>query len=319
MYSTFLVPLDGSKLAERALAYAVKLAEAAQGRLILVRAAIAPPPMTIDGLDWESSQRNAVEESERYLAAVAGSMPSSLAVETLVAYGRAEARILQAARSRQVDVIVMSAHGRTGLTHLVHRSVAEGILAHSQVPVLVVHARPGKQIDGGDFDVAAPRVLVPLDGSTLAEAALEPAGKLLERGGELVLLGVVEFPKDVLIAGHGRVLAYIDQQVDARTFATLEWLNGVAHKLRDQYPHAVVSTDVRLGCPAENIVAAAVEHGVGLIVMATHGRTGVQRAVLGSVTGQVLRSAGAPLLLVHPRSRATPVQVVALAPEEVTR
>lgn len=316
MYRTFLVPLDGSKLAERALPYAVKLAEAGRGRLILIRVAIAPPPMTIDGLDWESSQREAVEEAERYLAAVASGMPSSLAVETLVPYGRTEKQILEVVSSLQVSVIVMATHGRTGLPHLLHGSVAEGILAHSNVPVLLVHARPGEQVNA-ELDLVASRLMVPLDGSALAESALEPAGQMVSDGGELVLLRVVQFPEDVLTGDDGRVIAYVDQQAEARKLAALDMLIATARKLRDRFPTVNVTTDARIGTPAESIVAAAADHQVSLIVMATHGRTGLGRAVLGSVAGEVLRTARVPLLLLHAQSAPTPAPLVAVAPHEV--
>ena len=84
MLRTLIVPLDGSALAERALPYAIRLTQAAQGRLILMRAALAAPPRTLDGSEWERDQAQAIDEAEQYLSEIAESVSGQVAaVETV--------------------------------------------------------------------------------------------------------------------------------------------------------------------------------------------------------------------------------------------
>jgi nucleotide-binding universal stress UspA family protein len=125
MFRNFVVPLDGSELAERALPYAVRLARAGQGRLMLVRVALAPPSMTIDGAGWERDQREAVDAAEHYLGAIAEKLADQVPVETVVPYGRPAVQILEQVRLRDADGVVMATHGRTGLAKLLYGSVAE--------------------------------------------------------------------------------------------------------------------------------------------------------------------------------------------------
>lgn len=299
MFRKFMVPLDGSELAERALPYAIRLAHAGQGRIILVRVALAPPPMTIDGAGWERDQREAINVAERYLATIAVSLADQVPVETVVPYGRPAAQILDQVRQLEADGVVMATHGRTGLAHLLYGSVAEAVLAESEVPVFLVHARPGQPAEPA-FDLRAGRLLVPLDGSTFAEAAVELAFDFLGPAGELVLATVAEAPDHILQDKRGRVLAYIDQEAEDRTRGAQTYLEDVARRLRQKDCDIHVSVDVRIGEPDIGIITAAMERNADLIVMATHGRTGLSRITMGSVAGNVLRKGNTPLLLVRP-------------------
>jgi nucleotide-binding universal stress UspA family protein len=299
MLRKFVVPLDGSELAERALPYAVRLARAGQGRIILIRVALAPPSMTIDGAGWERDQREAVDAAEHYLAALVEKLADQVPVDTAVPYGRAAVQILDQVRHLEADGIVIATHGRTGLAHLMHGSVAETVLAESDVPVFLVHARPGQPAEPA-FDPLASRLMVPLDGSTFAEAAVELAFDFLGPAGELLLVSIVQAPDQSLQDERGRVLAYLDQEVEDRTREARTYLEGVARRLRQKDPDLHVSVDVRLGDPDTGIIAAATDRVVDLIIMATHGRSGLRRITMGNVAGNVLRKGNTPLLLVRP-------------------
>jgi nucleotide-binding universal stress UspA family protein len=115
-----------------------------------------------------------------------------------------------------------------------------------------------------------------------SESALSTAVDFLGLAGELVLTRVV------------------DRQEESPTSEAREYLEGVAQRLRETYPGIHVSTEVRHGEPAGSLALAAIERGADLVVMATHGRTGVRRSIMGSVAGGVLRIGGTPLLLVGP-------------------
>src|SRR5579859_7862387 len=103
MFRNFVVPLDGSEWAERALPYAVRLARAGQGRITLVRVALAPPPMTIDGAGWERDQCEAIDEAKHYLGDIAAKFADQVSVETVVDYGRPSAQILDQVGRLEAD------------------------------------------------------------------------------------------------------------------------------------------------------------------------------------------------------------------------
>ena len=174
------------------------------------------------------------------------------------------------------------------------------------------------------------RVLVPLDGSPLSEAALPIAKKLLEGGArEATLFAVGHAPKATRLRrrslrrplplsaaslGMGQVgstmvippdePAYVetmDQAVDRLEHELLEYLAGVGHDLLET--GAEVHVAVHFGEPAREIVDYAKEGGFDLIVMATHGRSGVRETLQGSVTAEVLRSGVAPVLAVRPERK----------------
>jgi nucleotide-binding universal stress UspA family protein len=134
---TILVPLDGSALAELALPRAIELARVSGATLLLLRAAMAH---TVPGLDSAEAQIRVVEEAEGYLASTAARLRSAgvATVETATWYGAAAFAIVEAARLRKVDMIVMTTHGRSGLPRLVFGSVAESVLRSTATPLLLV-------------------------------------------------------------------------------------------------------------------------------------------------------------------------------------
>jgi nucleotide-binding universal stress UspA family protein len=136
---TILVPLDGSLLAEAALPRAVDLARVSGGRLLLVRAVEAKG---LPGVDAAEAQVRVVREGEAYLAGVQEQLRATTpaAVETSVWYGPAAYAIVEAARVRKADVIVMTTHGRSGLGRLVLGSVAESVLRGTTTPILLLRA-----------------------------------------------------------------------------------------------------------------------------------------------------------------------------------
>jgi len=300
MFRTLIVALDGSEQAERALPYAVRLAQAGGGRLVVVRAALAPPPT---GQDWERQQMAAVEEANTYLTAVATRLATRIPVATAAPYGHAAEQILQTVQQYDADGIVMTTHGRTGLAHLMRGSVAEAVVAQAQVPVLVLHTRPGEAA-AAPFDVGTARILLPLDGSALSESAVPVAASMLGIAGELVLLTVVEVPEHIQRDDNGRVISYIDQQESDVRQEGLNYLRGIAATITASNPDLHVTCDTRVGSPVEGILAVEVERAVDVVVMATHGLTGVRRGFTGSVAGGVVREGHTPVMLVPPHAFA---------------
>ena len=139
-----LVPLDGSALAESAIAKALDVA-GPESTLTLLRAAEAH---TLPGVDPTEAQVEIVREAEDYLAAVATRLNEQgvSRVETSVWYGPAASAIVEAARLRKADLIVMSTHGRSGLGRLILGSVAESVLRGTMTPILLLRA-PGAPVE----------------------------------------------------------------------------------------------------------------------------------------------------------------------------
>jgi len=132
-----LVPLDGSELAEAAIARAVEMAASRSFNLMLMRAAEA---RTLPGTDAIDAQIEAVREAETYLASVKAQLEKQgvQKVEANVWYGPPAAAIIEAAQMYKPDLIVMSTHGRSGLGRLIFGSVAESVLRGTTIPILLI-------------------------------------------------------------------------------------------------------------------------------------------------------------------------------------
>jgi nucleotide-binding universal stress UspA family protein len=229
MLQTLVVPLDGSQLAERAVPYAIRLAQAAHGRLVLMQAVQDP-----DAVHTEHAQLDAAIYAREYLDYMAESMAGQVAgVEVATPYGPPAETILETVDMHHADGVVMATHARTGFAHLLYGSVAEATLARSSVPVFVVYARPGEAPPPA-FSPASARLPVPQDGSESDAPALRAAVDMLGPRGEIVLVTVVAPPERVVVDTSSRqVVAYLDQQEEARTREVRDYLNTVAKPLRN--------------------------------------------------------------------------------------
>jgi nucleotide-binding universal stress UspA family protein len=312
-----LVGLDGLPLAEAALPIAVALARAAEARLILLRAVGAGATLTPGDLGGRPvlryraadgaviaggvAEQAAVSGARSYLARVAAGLTlGGIRTETVVVAGEAADVLVDEARLRQVDLVVLATHGRSGVGRWIYGSVAEAVLTHSQVPVLLV--REG----GPAFELPPPAVptpiVVPLDGSSLAEPALPCATDLARAlGAELTLVRVVPTGPVGLNDEMGveEVSPTVDW-LDAFDREAYAYLSDLAARLQQ----AGIRARIRVidDEPIEGIIRAEV--GAALVVMATHGRTGLARTVVGSVALDVLRQGTLPVVLVRPAPAA---------------
>jgi nucleotide-binding universal stress UspA family protein len=294
MYRAVLVPLDGSPLAERALPHALRLARAGQARLILLTAVLAPGYHDAEAREEHATARR---EAEHYLDTVVarlkegGSLPG---VETCVRDGEAPAVIAAQAAEQQADLVVIATHGRSGIGRWLYGSVADDVLRHAATPVFLV---PAAAPDTWPAD-GVPPVLIPLDGSTLAQEAINAASDLATTlGADVVLVQVVELPVGP-VGPFGEPYAYIPYDPSAAVTDAKQYLEGIAAILRQRGHRVTVETPV--GFAAQEIAAVARERGAGVIAMATRGRGGLARLVLGSVATGTLQRTNVPLLLVGP-------------------
>jgi nucleotide-binding universal stress UspA family protein len=294
MFKNILIPLDGSPVAAAALPYAEAVAARTGAHLILVRAAHVQRLMA-DGLD----QLSAIAEAEEYLAGQAEEVVAQgFGVETGVPFGGSAGNwIVEEILLRHADLVVMATHDRIGPDRWVHGSVAEVVVGHAPVPVLLVGPTHGAQ-PAQRLGSERPVLIVPLDGSELAEAALPVAREFAATfGGHIVLVGVVPRPGD-LVAAQGGVMTYVGDDYAVLHADAQKYLSGIASQLTADRLSVAVS--VRSGNPAQEIAATASEHGAAAVVMASHGRTGLLRSILGSVAGQTLHCSPCPVLLIRP-------------------
>jgi nucleotide-binding universal stress UspA family protein len=294
MYRTILVPLDGSPFSERALPMALSFARPLGSRLILTRAAAAT---TFPGADATDAQVEAVREARDYLAGVVASLSGEgVEVEIAVPYGDPAEQILMEIDLHSADLVVMCTHGRTGLGRWIYGSVAEQVLHRSPVPVVLVHPTGETEMLAPSPALARTAFLVLLDGSPFAETVLPHAADLARAlDGTILLLRVVEPP----LPTYAFAEASMTPPPVATTYAEAEsYVAGVAQRLTE--PGLTVQTEVAEGWPADIIAQRSETLGHGMVVMATHGRSGVARLLLGSVALQVVRRSAVPVMLVRP-------------------
>ncbi len=288
MKGRILVPLDGSPLAERALPSAVILGKELPAELLLLQAVSAPEDCSRQ--EGESLVRRLEAEAHLYLAEIAGTLGGNgLKVSWAVEKGPAAESIVD--YGADTGLTVMATHGRSGARRWTRGSVAERVLQASSSPVLMICAF---QPAIGAHPEQWRRILVPLDGSSVAEKVLTPVSSIARAMRvEIVLLRVSivqtsgEFQGDLLIPLVGNL-----QTADAIAQAYLE---ETAAGLESD--GLQVTTTVQRGAVAETIVDYAQDHQVDLIAMCTHGQTQSGRWALGRVSDRVLRSGCHPLLL----------------------
>lgn len=293
MYRSILVPVDGSKLAERALSLAMPIAEQHGARLVLLHAHEPILPLIVGGgapvrdaaLDekWRADSRTYVERLAKRIAKL-----TSVPVEGVFRDGKVVPTIAALVAQAQVDLIVMSTHGRGGFQRFWLGSVADAVVRHATVPVLLIRGArpPAKRLAGAPVFV---RALVPVDGSERAERAIDEAKRLLgAHPARLVLMHVVH-PMSAAIGTNLKrepeqevVTSYLEPLARRVATATLE-----------------VRIAVQVSANVSRVLIEGVEaHDADLIAIAGQGLSGVQRFLVGSVADKLIRTAPVPVLVV---------------------
>jgi len=291
MYSKLLVPLDGSRLSEGILPHARSLAKALSVPLELLQVidwdaipAITDPQF---GRYIDTAKADMKKNSIDYLNSVAGSFLKSLNVTRSVEIGNTAEVIVDRAASQSGTLIAMSTHGRSGLQRWVLGSIAAKVLHTATNPILLVRATKKRVTNK---EVALKMVLVPLDGSALAEQVLTHITTLAKKMMlKVVLLRVYDVSGDT---PHMQKITKIVRDA-SRTY--LEEKVGL---LRGEGLEKV-SYLLLKGRAAGRIVDIARETPDNLVAMCTHGRSGIGRWVLGSVTDRVVRHCGDPVLVIR--------------------
>jgi nucleotide-binding universal stress UspA family protein len=280
MDGNIVVALDGSLLAERALVPALEIAEHDKSSITLVRVVKDFVPFEcgreVVVHPWTDEER---AEAAEYLKRTSESMDREVTLAEPV--GETVPKLLEVADG--ADLLVMTSHGRTGFERLMLGSVTEKVVREARVPVLVVRSQP--------FHLSqVKRILVPLDGSELAEQALDQACRLAQAtSAELVLCQVLD---------PGYFERATPEMMESRHKASKkieEYLEQVGEGLpRDVSYSCLWET----GSPARTLLELSQAQKIDLIVMTTHGRNGLDRLFCGSVAENVVRGSILPVLLV---------------------
>jgi nucleotide-binding universal stress UspA family protein len=273
-----LVPLDSSPEARAALPYAAALATPGTEIVLLT---VVPSSGDAD------AARAGLETAAQRLR-VAGQT-----VHTEVAVGNPARRIVDAAADLRPEMIVMASHGRGALGRLIYGSVADQVGREAPVPVMVVRTR---QLTPGPVGVT--RLVVPLDGSPRAEAALPVATAISRRLGAPISLVRAVDPADLMppAVGMGEAIPFeiFDEAEKELEQEARHYLEAMAQKLREQGLPVTIS--VLMGPPASSIKEATRLGDV--LVLSSHERTGVMRWLLGSVAEKLTREDESPVILV---------------------
>jgi len=295
-----LVPADFSATSDAALTYAQRLAEQFGASLHLVHA--FEDPFTAAAFAAEMytplplSMRDAMlrDAQQRLDDRLPAEQQARFEGTTAILAGQPATVILDRAKATDASVIVMGTHGRGGMAHLLLGSVAERVVRHAPCPVLTIREAPAR---------STKRILVPTDFSPTSDAALEFALPLAERlGASLHLLHVLDDP---FVADGLSSEAYMTEAPTLRTAMLQDAQERLAHRASPTTPGvARIETEVLFGHGAKTIAEYAAAREVDLIVMGTHGRTGVAHFLLGSVAERLVRTAPCPVLTVRqPKAR----------------
>jgi len=292
MVSSILVPLDGSDFAEHALLMAAGLARSAGAALHLVHVS-----------DWPRGG------DLTYLTRLARRLNEKSPVKTVTALleGEVVPELQDYAERESIDLVVMCTHARGALGRFWMGSVAEDLELAINPPVLLVRPGEGKPDLAGE--TALKSIVIPLDGTELAEKAIRPAlelGKLFNAEFTLVRVVVPAILAAYLPEGAGphTMTAALDEaaELDRREVeAARVYLEGAAERMRAE--GVKVRTHVMCESqPAEGILTEAAAEHADLIAIETHGRRGLARMFMGSVADSLVTGGGPPVLLAHPVS-----------------
>ncbi len=313
MYERILVPLDGSNLALQALPYARTVSRATGAEVELLRviepidalarsrvseyAAVAtggrPNWTTQDELDRLRDQRR--DQAMQALDATAESFGGARRAHCIVLEGDPAQAIIDRADERANTLIVMATHGRSGIGRWLLGSVTDTVVRHAKHPTLVVRARE----EPLPPTALLKSIVLPLDGSGTAEAAIPHAvemAKAMDIG--IKMLHATSFLQ-YATSNPDESPDLFNHLIEQRQAVAHRYLNGVVERIGGEGVRDV-SKETFVGDAGAAILGELRGAGHQLVVMATHGRSGVGRWVLGSVTDRVVRHSPGPVLVVRP-------------------
>ena len=308
-YRSILVPLDGSELAEQALPAALNVARHHGAALHVVRVYV--PIAGVYGEHAvpydEALDRELMRRAQDYLDHVVARLASGASIQATAALreGSIADTITRHATAVGADLLVMTTQGRGPLGRFWLGSVSDELVRQAGMPILFVRPRQGEP----DFapEPAVRRVLVPLDGSRLSELILDPVLDLWDPGRtEYTLLQIVRptaelnyGPAGGSVTGLQEALQHLRELEQQGLKGAHDYLEALAARLRAR-SFNVKTRVVADEQTANAILDDAAAHAADLIALATRGRGGLKRLMVGSVADKVLRGADLAVLVYRP-------------------
>jgi len=292
MFERILVPLDGSPLGEAVFTQIRRILFRKDAEILLVQAVSMPP--SLEGMSEELPVLLRVQARVYLQRMEKLFFDQGARVRSIVRTGEAADVILDVADQERATLIAMSTHGRTGLSRWALGSVTERVLQASRVPVLAVRSFEESGRQASPAELGLEKILVPVDSTAMTLEVIGPTVELAQMFGSKVALLHVCQGEACAIPVPELTCAY------------------------DQFRAGGIALEPLLkeGDPAQQILETCREQQAGLIAMTTHGRIGVGRWLMGSVTEKVLRAARVPLLIVRPAVLAS-ARTVGAAKEHV--
>ena len=304
MYRKMLVPLDGSGFAEVVLPYAKELAVRLGVEVVLLHI-VSPEERGFLGPIHRAYINETVETIQRQAKAVpVKGSAQAVQVRGEIVVGYPDEEIPRFAAANAIDLILMSTHDSAVGRHRALGHVAEKVLHQSRIPVWLVRAGVP---DAVSYDKWPEKTLiVTLDGSELAESVLPHVEELAQQRGETVAVALIRVCEpSPMPSYYGMELSgvplnwgqYVQQEMDQCQKISGEYLAGIEKRLKTK--NISVRSAVLTGKASHEIIAYASKSPFSLIVMTTHGRSGLGRLVYGSVAESVLLGASNPIFLVR--------------------
>ncbi len=304
MYSEILVPLDGSDVAECVLPHVEAIAT--RNNAVGITFLYVVPPLDMPLVKHEFKSRiesEAKSGAKDYLRKLVSGLKYKERAHGQVIFGKAADSILDYAAENKMDLIVIASHGLSGIGRWIRGSVADKVMHESTVPILRIRASSPRTPFYKEGQKMV--VLVPLDGSELAETVLVHVKELARQFGiqsvDIVLLRVCElfshphlhYPPPMPLSWE----EYLKYETKKCKEICLTYLADVRKRLKKEGLN--VRLEVPVGSPAEAIVEYVNRKAISLIVISTHGRTGIGQWAFGSITNKVMRGTSTPALLVR--------------------
>ena len=301
MYNKILVPLDGSALAECVLPHVEAMATNNKAKVTFLYI-IQPLDVPLTKPDFKARiESEAKAAASDYLEKLINKQQYKEAATGKVILGKVAENIVDYATKNKMDLIIMATHGRSGVSRWVSGSMAEKVLHAAKVPIWLIRAGAPKTVYKKGRKIT---MLVPLDGSALAEKVLSHVNKLAKHFGpesvNLTLLRSCElffppytYPPPTPLNWE----EYLEYETKRCKDICQDYLSKIEETLKKEGLN--VNLEVPVATPADAIVEYANKNDFDLIVMATHGRTGLSRWALGSVADKVLKAATTPIFLVR--------------------
>jgi nucleotide-binding universal stress UspA family protein len=298
MYSRMLIPLDGSKTAEKVLPFARFVVGALKLPIELLAVVDIVEMATHISADraryLDAMIADSVLRSEQYLREIAHKFPNC--TKCTVEKGKTEQVIIETAAADKGTLVTMATHGRSGMNRWLLGSVTEKVLRGGTNPMLLVRATEEGKTNGG---AALKSIVVPLDGSELAERVLPAVAELAKTLKlAVVLFRAYNLPYSAYAGGEGYYAVNYNELLTAMRDEAVDYLKKKAEAVK-KMGIAEVSCVAKEGFAADEIISQARQSPDNLIVMCTHGRSGVKRWMLGSVTETVVRHSGGPILVLR--------------------